>query len=428
MLKGEGWSIDLFSGAKYVLVVKDDLTHYCELIACDGLTSQRTHFKNVAMKALAHKFKRMNRDILQVMQVILRECQLAEQGGPSQPQPNTGRVTGEQVAYGAVYGFKPGECRRGGHEQGTLRKRLDIPKNLDKLRASLQVMHKERCNVSEGDFVLWSRVDERYHPKLLVTWTGLYRIKEVGEFSVVLEHLVTLELREAHTSRVKLYIEYSFEVTEEILEHVSEQGIMLKEPLQKLMHERLAMVRNYVEGVKKAREREELAMPSVSDLGVITIPAGRFNFNSQTKADCRLKFRFGKTDIPELARLLAPPDPFITKARYHATAVEAICIMLNRLAWPHRLGSMVQIFVRSREALFALSNAAKLYAYERFGHLLDWDYQRLDSHWMQRYGDAIYMQGAPLKTCIGLIDGIVRGFVVQANQRKSANMPSSTKL
>ncbi|KAF0761210.1 hypothetical protein AaE_003463, partial [Aphanomyces astaci] len=124
----------------------------------------------------------------------------------------------------------------------------DIPKNLDKLRASLQVMHKEvldknamraakatkatekyeQCNVSEGDYVLWSRVDERYHPKLLVTWTGPYRVKEVGEFSVVLEHLVTHELREAHASRVKLYAEDSFEVTEEILEHVSEQGIMLK--------------------------------------------------------------------------------------------------------------------------------------------------------------------------------------------------------
>ncbi|RHY79630.1 hypothetical protein DYB30_011272 [Aphanomyces astaci] len=161
----------------------------------------------------------------------------------------------------------------------------DIPQNLDKLRASLQAMDKEvlakytmretkaaistekyeQCNVSQGDSVHWS-------------------LKEVGEFYVVLEHLVSLELREAHTSRVKLYTEDSFEVTEEILEHVSEQGIMLKvkyiaghkfvpdvkdfmlevlcdgfediesswEPLQKLMHECPAVVKNYVEGVKKA--------------------------------------------------------------------------------------------------------------------------------------------------------------------------------
>ncbi|ETV64781.1 hypothetical protein H257_18395 [Aphanomyces astaci] len=116
------------------------------------------------------------------------------------------------------------------------------------------------------------------------------RALEVGEFSVVLEHLVTHELREAHASRVKLYAEDSFEVTEEILEHVSEQGIMLKvksiaghkfvpdvkdfmlevlwegfediesswEPLQKLMHECPAVVKNYVEGVKAASEGDAL--------------------------------------------------------------------------------------------------------------------------------------------------------------------------
>ncbi|RHY45543.1 hypothetical protein DYB30_012425 [Aphanomyces astaci] len=86
----------------------------------------------------------------------------------------------------------------------------------------------EQCNVSEGDYVLWSRVDKRYHPKMLATWTASYRAKEVGEFSVVLEHLVTHELWEVHTSRVKLYAEDSFEVTDEILEHVSEKEIMLK--------------------------------------------------------------------------------------------------------------------------------------------------------------------------------------------------------
>ncbi|ETV69473.1 hypothetical protein H257_14843 [Aphanomyces astaci] len=153
---------------------------------------------------------------------------------------------------------------------------------LDKsaMRAVKATEKYEQCNVSEGDYVLWSRVDERYHPKLL----------EVGEFSVVLEHLVTHELREAHASRVKLYAEDSFEVTEEILEHVSEKGIMLKvksiaghkfvpdvkdfmlqvlwegfediesswEPLQKLMYECPAVVKNYVEGVKTASEGDAL--------------------------------------------------------------------------------------------------------------------------------------------------------------------------
>ncbi|ETV78055.1 hypothetical protein H257_08268 [Aphanomyces astaci] len=145
----------------------------------------------------------------------------------------------------------------------------------------------EACNVTEGDYVLWSRVDERYHPKLLVTWVGPYRVESVGEFSVMLEHLVTHEEREAHTARVKMYAETSFEVTEEILEHVSEQGIvsqvksiagdkfvpdvsdfMLKvfwegfediesswEPLNKLMRECPAVVKAYAATKKNADTR-----------------------------------------------------------------------------------------------------------------------------------------------------------------------------
>ncbi|ETV71538.1 hypothetical protein H257_13201 [Aphanomyces astaci] len=59
-----------------------------------------------------------------------------------------------------------------------------------------------------------------------VNKVGPYRVKSVGQFSVILELLVTHEEREAHTSRVKMYAEVSFEVTEEILEHASEQGII----------------------------------------------------------------------------------------------------------------------------------------------------------------------------------------------------------
>ncbi|KAH9073144.1 hypothetical protein Ae201684P_014961 [Aphanomyces euteiches] len=107
------------SGPKYILVLKDDLSHYCELVACDAPTSQvcvdalaawwsrhsmplvwisdqGSHFKNSVMKGLAHKFKveheftlaycpwrngtveRLNRDILQVMRVLLLEYKLAD--------------------------------------------------------------------------------------------------------------------------------------------------------------------------------------------------------------------------------------------------------------------------------------------------------------------------------------------------------------
>ncbi|ETW01633.1 hypothetical protein H310_06264 [Aphanomyces invadans] len=125
--------------------------------------------------------------------------------------------------------------------------------------------------------------------------------------------------------------------------------------------------------------------------------------------DCRFKFRFSKPHIVELVHLLEIPDPFTTKTRYTASAIEAVCIMLNRLAWPHRLGTMVQTFGRSREALSSIANSVVQHVYDKFGHLLQWDYDRLNADWMKSCGDAIHAQGAPLTTCIGFIDGTVRG-------------------
>ncbi|KAH9090266.1 hypothetical protein LEN26_018896, partial [Aphanomyces euteiches] len=275
------------NGPKYVLVLKDDLSHYCELVACDAPTSQvcvdalaawwsrhsmplvwisdqGSHFKNAVMKALAHKFKaeheftlaycplrngtveRLNRDILQVMRVLLMEYKLAD----------------HQWDY--LLPTSPMEVFQGREpttimdllldsEKKVVEAQVDwsqdnIQKTLFKLQESMHQLHKEIveqnhakqdkarertsqypvCNADRGDYVLWSRVDEAHHPKLLLTWVGPYRVVEVNEFSARIEHLITKEQRDAHMSRLKMYAESSFEVTDEILEHVADQGILLK--------------------------------------------------------------------------------------------------------------------------------------------------------------------------------------------------------
>ncbi|ETV68881.1 hypothetical protein H257_15234 [Aphanomyces astaci] len=81
----------------------------------------------------------------------------------------------------------------------------------------------------------------------------------------------------------------------------------------------------------------------------------RFNLVGQTDATCDSHFRFSKAEIELLMALLEIPDPMITPQRCNASAVEALCILLNRLAWPHRLGTMVLLFGRSREALSTAS-------------------------------------------------------------------------
>ncbi|EQC40737.1 hypothetical protein SDRG_01809 [Saprolegnia diclina VS20] len=62
----------------------------------------------------------------------------------------------------------------------------------------------------------------------LVTWLGPFQITEVTPYSCVIRHFLSGKERHAHTSRLKPYAEGSFELTQEIREHVSEQGVLLK--------------------------------------------------------------------------------------------------------------------------------------------------------------------------------------------------------
>ncbi|OQR89038.1 hypothetical protein ACHHYP_06510 [Achlya hypogyna] len=141
----------------------------------------------------------------------------------------------------------------------------------------------------------------------------------------------------------------------------------------------------------------------------IPIPRRRFNFERQSDKLCEFNFRFRKSEIHDLFRLFQLPERVITKNRYSAPAIEALCILLHRLAWPTRLGAMVPMFGRSREAICGLYIAVLDHVHYRFGYLLDWDAQRLDGAWMAACAAAIHEQGAPLNTCIGFIDGTVRG-------------------
>jgi hypothetical protein len=70
-------------------------------------------------------------------------------------------------------------------------------------KAMAKNKRSQECNVQVGDYVPWSRVDERRYSKLLVTWIGPYRVVEVAELYLVIEHLLTSEKRKAHTSSFK---------------------------------------------------------------------------------------------------------------------------------------------------------------------------------------------------------------------------------
>jgi len=61
-----------------------------------------------------------------------------------------------------------------------------------------------------------------------------------------------------------------------------------------------------------------------------------FDFESFSEQFCWLHFRFYKSDIIKLKNLLKFPAEFICQNGLKVTSTEAICILLKRMAYPHR--------------------------------------------------------------------------------------------
>ncbi|POM74796.1 Hypothetical protein PHPALM_8188 [Phytophthora palmivora] len=281
---------------KYVLVLKDGLTHFCELVACDTPTSivaatalvdwwkrfgapsilisnQGSHFKNdlITMLDIDQSLvvayapwingtvERLNRDVLQVLRVLLMEYSLDThewvyllplvQGNLNHtPVRSLGCKAPSELFTGLPRPtpFEPILLERGQRVEILETTVLPI-EQLDQLRVSLAGLHKEvldqrekrrlqnmarskgiECNFSVGDFVLWSRIDSRLSTdKLLARWVGPFEVTETAPHSFTIRHLVTNKHYVVHGSRLKFYADSSFEVNEELLAHVGNQGMVL---------------------------------------------------------------------------------------------------------------------------------------------------------------------------------------------------------
>eukprot|EP00644_Phytophthora_capsici_P007387 jgi/Phyca11/112243/e_gw1.21.358.1 len=180
-----------FGSSKYILVLKDHATHYCELVVADTADSRvavealldwhsrfglppewvsdcGTHFKNEIIAELARRLRtlqkftpayspwingsveRVNRDILQdwVYLVPIIQANLNHTAVPS------------------LANRAPVELFTG----------LECPTPLRELLNKKKERGENLVNFTEGDFVLRSRVDEKHKNKLQVTWVGPYRV------------------------------------------------------------------------------------------------------------------------------------------------------------------------------------------------------------------------------------------------------------
>ncbi|KAE8897356.1 hypothetical protein PF003_g18627 [Phytophthora fragariae] len=286
-----------FGDMQYILVLKDDASHYCELVKCetptstvaadaimdwhsrfgiprDWISDQGSHFKNEVINELCTRLKcqqifsptyspwingsveRVNRDILQVLRVLILDNKLNHTDWPRLIPIVQASLN--HTAVPSLARKTPGELFTGLEPPSPLqavflgpnvspsvqpaRTSAEIESSLAQLRASVRDIHRavtdahlkqtllnkkrERgdnmVNFDVGDYVLRSRVDEKRQNKLLVTWVGPYAVTASHAHNVfTVNQLVTGEELDVHASRLKFFADKDLEVTEELLEHVS---------------------------------------------------------------------------------------------------------------------------------------------------------------------------------------------------------------
>ena len=289
---------DSVDGNRYILVLKDAASHFVHLVSCQTanaettahaimewcalhgtpkymVSDQGTHFKNETLEIMSALMKveqqfivayspwkngtveRVNRDVLQLLRVMLLEFGWNHNQWPALIELITHNMNHSQVAslanHAPIEVFtsrKPdnplqtivdpdGKCREVVYTN-TINERLQearesltaIHKAVENVNVRQQLLNMEQQRVAQetnfdiGDYVLRSRVDDKTVPdKLDVTWVGPYMVVEAhARQSFTVQQLITKKKRRVHASRLKFYHDASLNISEKWLGHVSRQN------------------------------------------------------------------------------------------------------------------------------------------------------------------------------------------------------------
>lgn len=136
---------------------------------------------------------------------------------------------------------------------------------------------------------------------------------------------------------------------------------------------------------------------------------GVFDVDKWDDTECRTELRFAKKDLAGLIEELGFPPKFVCCQRTVCSDVEALCILLKRLAFPCRFSDMVPRFGRNPSELCLIFNTVVDFVYDMHHHRLsDWNQPMLQPPKLQEYAAAIHQRGAPLTNCFGFVDGTLR--------------------
>ena len=173
-------------------------------------------------------------------------------------------------------------------------------------------------------------------------------------------------------------------------------------------------------------ELEEFVLLYQNNLSRLVFPHWKFekfDLESWDEAECHTELRFRKSDLPALLVCLEIPEKIVCSQRTTCSGIEALCILLKRLAYPCRYTDMVSRFGRNPTELCLIFNTLLEFLYTTHHHRLQsWEQPFLTPDSLARYAECIHAHGAPLQNCFGFIDGTIRRIArPKHNQRTMYN-------
>lgn len=135
----------------------------------------------------------------------------------------------------------------------------------------------------------------------------------------------------------------------------------------------------------------------------------QFDIKALSNDECVDLFRFDKDDLEQLRVELRIPERIVCVNRTTCPGLDALCIVLRRLAYPNRLVDLSKLFGRSEAAVSIIVKHLIDFLIEEHGHLLS----SLNRTWLtrdnlDRYAAAVRERGGVVPNCWGFIDGTVR--------------------
>ncbi|GAV10024.1 hypothetical protein RvY_19514 [Ramazzottius varieornatus] len=133
---------------------------------------------------------------------------------------------------------------------------------------------------------------------------------------------------------------------------------------------------------------------------------GDFDLDTISNQVCLEDFRFSKSQLFLLQHALEIPDIMYTDSHHIIPGMEALCLLLKRLAFPNRLCDLEKIFGRNRTVLSRCFNHTLKYVHDKFCGRLETPVQPwIDADTLELWAQAVSRKGSPYDRCVGFIDG-----------------------